>query len=309
MVLVLGGLPMDEAPSDSRNLFHAAPHLKEAAVHVASLPPKVVPPNGLLYLHPREFAVVLPHDKSITLLGSDDCTTNVMVAIRHTGSGAVCLGHVDGADTENGVSPLISRIQEVSLGYPEGRLELHLVGGFMDPRGYSERLVVGLLHAFHKEPLELDLVFACVGDMNTTVRSGLAWPIIYGIGINVKTGEIFPATFPDKGPDMALRSTRQLTGNVHLMDLYDCTLGLLRVGPIHYPPSRGIELWLQQADEFLVSQLSFAPEAELPNFAMKTRSAMKHIRDHPFPAVTVFPDNRPRYFRKDESGAWVQVRY
>lgn len=36
--------------------------------------------------------------------------------------------------------------------------------------------------AFHKEPLELDLVFACVGDMNTTVRSGLAWPIIYGIG-------------------------------------------------------------------------------------------------------------------------------
>ena len=66
-------------------------------------------------------------------------------------------------------------------------------------------------------------------------------------------------------------------------------------------------LW--QADEFLVSQLSFAPEAELPNFAMKTRSAMKHIRDHPFPAVTVFPDNRPRYFRKDESGAWVQVRY
>ena len=57
----------------------------------------------------------------------------------------MCLGHVDGADTENGVSPLISRIQEVSLGYPEGRLELHLVGGFMDPRGYSERLVVGLL--------------------------------------------------------------------------------------------------------------------------------------------------------------------
>lgn len=64
MVLVLGGLPMDEAPSDSRNLFHAAPHLKEAAVHVASLPPKVVPPNGLLYLHPREFAVVLPHDSA-----------------------------------------------------------------------------------------------------------------------------------------------------------------------------------------------------------------------------------------------------
>ena len=36
--------------------------------------------------------------------------------------------------------------------------------------------------AFHKEPLEIDLVFACIGEMNTTVRGGLAWPIIYGLG-------------------------------------------------------------------------------------------------------------------------------
>ena len=89
---------------------------------------------------------------------------------------------------------------------------------------------------FHKEPLELDLVFACIGDMNTTIRGGQAWPIIYGVGtileitwnltiilnkffwkgFNVKTGEIFHATFPDKGPDMPLRSARQLTGSFHV---------------------------------------------------------------------------------------------
>lgn len=62
MVLVLGGVVLDEASIDSRNLFHAAPHLKEAAAHVASLPPKVVSPIGLLYLHQREFAVTLPQD-------------------------------------------------------------------------------------------------------------------------------------------------------------------------------------------------------------------------------------------------------
>lgn len=62
MVLVLGGVILDEAPIDSRNVFHAAPHLKEAAAHVASMPPKVVSPIGLLYLHQREFAVTLPHD-------------------------------------------------------------------------------------------------------------------------------------------------------------------------------------------------------------------------------------------------------
>lgn len=51
-----------------------------------------------------------------------------------------------------------------------------------------------------------------MGELNTTVRGGIQWPVIYGIGLNVKTGEIFPATFPDKGPDQALRSARQLTG-------------------------------------------------------------------------------------------------
>lgn len=65
---------------------------------------------------------------------------NVMI-----GSGAVCLAHVDGADQENGISTLIARIQEASLGYPEGRLELHLIGGFMDLRGISEQLIVYLL--------------------------------------------------------------------------------------------------------------------------------------------------------------------
>ena len=30
--------------------------------------------------------------------------------------------------------------------------------------------------------------------------------------VNVKTGEIFPATFPEKGPDMPLRNARHFTG-------------------------------------------------------------------------------------------------
>jgi hypothetical protein len=37
--------------------------------------------------------------------------------------------------------------------------------------------------------------------------------------VNVKTGELFPATFPDKGPDQALRSARHLTGGQQVMFL------------------------------------------------------------------------------------------
>lgn len=306
---MVGGLVLDEAPNNTRSLFHGAPHLKEAAAHIASLPPKVVSSIGLLYLHQREFAVTLPHDKNVSLIGTDDCVTCVIVVIRHTGSGAVCLAHLDGADQENGVSQLISRVQEVSLGYPSGRLELHLLGGFMDSRDYSEHLVIHILHAFHKEPLELDLVLACVGEMNTSVRGNLAWPNVYGVGVNVKTGEIFQATFPDKGPELALRSARLLTSSTHLMDVYDCTLGLMRIGPFHYPPLRGIDLWLEQTDDFIIFQLSSAPDAEVPHFTSKIRTALKYIGDNPFPAVTTFLENRPKYYRRDESNSWILVRY
>ena len=33
------------------------------------------------------------------------------------------------------------------------------------------------------------------------------------LAVIVKTGEIFPATFPDRGPDQALRSARHFTGS------------------------------------------------------------------------------------------------
>lgn len=48
--------------------------------------------------------------------------------------------------------------------------------------------------------------------MNTIIRGDLHWPIIYGIGVNIKTGEIFPAAFTDKGPDLQLRMARNFTG-------------------------------------------------------------------------------------------------
>lgn len=38
----------------------------------------------------------------------------------------------------------------------------------------------------------------------------------YSLGVNVKTGEIFQATFPDKGPELALRSARLLTSSTHV---------------------------------------------------------------------------------------------
>lgn len=60
--------------------------------------------------------------------------------------------------------------------------------------------------------MEIDLTQACVGELNTIQRGENNWPIIYGVGVNIRTGEIFPASFPDKGPDIPLRQARNFTG-------------------------------------------------------------------------------------------------
>lgn len=38
---------------------------------------------------------------------------------------------------------------------------------------------------------------------------------------------------------------------------------------------------------------------------LQVREVLKHIKEHPFPAVTIFPDNRPHYFRRDNLGSWT----
>ena len=68
------------------------------------------------------------------------------------------------------------------------------------------------LEVLHKQRTDLDLITCCIGELCTLHRNGVPWPIVYGIGINVKSGDIFPAQFTDKGPDLDIRMARTLTG-------------------------------------------------------------------------------------------------
>ena len=61
------------------------------------------------------------------------------------GSGAAALAHLDGAGTEDAAAQIVQRVSELALGYPEGRLELQLVGGYSDPRNYSEDLFYNIM--------------------------------------------------------------------------------------------------------------------------------------------------------------------
>lgn len=62
MVLVLSGVLQEEAPPDTRTLFHNHPVYKDSASQLLAIPTKVVGPVGLLYVQQRELAVTVPHD-------------------------------------------------------------------------------------------------------------------------------------------------------------------------------------------------------------------------------------------------------
>lgn len=112
---------------------------------------------------------------------------NLILKLYTLGSGAVALAHFDGAAVEEAISTMIQRVQQLALGFQEGRLELQLVGGYSCPT-YSADLFYNIMNAVHKHPAEVDLTLACVGELNTTIRGGIPWPLIYGVGVNVKTG-------------------------------------------------------------------------------------------------------------------------
>ncbi|XP_064886486.1 protein N-terminal asparagine amidohydrolase isoform X5 [Columba livia] len=270
MPLLVNGELIDLA-RPTRDLSRAHPQLEEKAKLLRSQPARVVEPKGLLYVQQREFAVTTPGDGSVSILGSDDATTCHIVVLRHTG-------------------------------------------------------------AFHLQPDELHLVTFCVTELNDREEKDIHFPIIYGIAVNVKTAEIFPATFPEKGPDEDLRSARVLTGatfkvpfvscllpprapclthtaplSLQLTNVYDAKTEELHIGPYFWRPFPYVDFWLEQDDKQILQNLSTSPLAEPPHFVSHIRSTLTFLKEHPFPSRSLFPDRKPRIYKKNEEGLWEQV--
>ena len=72
-----------------------------------------------------------------------------------------------------------------------------------------------------------------VGEAVTSVnRDGVNIPLVSGVGVNIKTGDTFPAVFSDRGPDMDLRLARTLTGGEKVRLTMFCTSSELKMSII-----------------------------------------------------------------------------
>ncbi|XP_072539549.1 protein N-terminal asparagine amidohydrolase isoform X1 [Salminus brasiliensis] len=221
------------------------------------------------------------------------------------GSGATCLAHCDGSSTLTEVPLLVNATASLSNPAKEGRLELHLVGGFDDDSKTSHKLSLTILAAFQKQKEEIHLETCCITDMNDVVTDGIHRPVVYGIGVNVKTGEVFPASFPERGPAEDLRSARTFTGG-QMAEVYDSSKEQMKIGPCRWAPSRDIAFWLSEDDNTILQYLSTSPYAEPPHFVQHIKSTIQFLLDHPS-ADSLFPGGQPQLFQRTEQGEWERV--
>ncbi|KAM8771741.1 protein N-terminal asparagine amidohydrolase [Acanthopagrus schlegelii] len=291
--------------NSTAELFDKCPYLQENGRAFRSKPLVDVDPKCLLYVQQREFAATTPADNCVSVIGSDDATTCHLVVLRHTGSGAVCLAHCDGSSTWSEVPLLVKAVTSLSSVSKEGRLELHLVGGFNDESKTSHKLSLNILAAFHKQKEDIHLETCCITEINDTVVEGNHRPVVYGIGVNVKTGDMFPSSFTYKGPAEELRSARTFTGG-QMADIYDSSRGLVKIGPCKWSPNLDIAFWLSQDDDTILKYLSTSPMAEPPHFVQHMKSTIQFLLQHPN-SDSLFPGGQPQLYHRAESGDWERV--
>jgi len=310
MVIIIDDEKLKSIPESWTNFGSQHPHLSKNTEQMRQTVKTIQPSERLLYVQQREFAVVSPSDDKVDILGSEDATTCHIVVFRHTGSGAVALSHLDGSDTEGAVQGMLSGIQRLTIGSPEGgRIECSIVGGFLDDRCESGDVAEKLFMTLQNRMEHIHLKLVCSCEANDRISAdGVHFPLIYGVAVDCKSGAIFPASFPDKGPDLALRSARHFVGSTrrHSANVYDPQRQLLVIEPFEFEPWDEVGLWLRQSDDFLLKYLSTSPDQEPPDFVANLRRTLEFIWRNPS-LKGFFINGCPREYRKGRDGSWIPL--
>ncbi|CAH1970861.1 unnamed protein product [Acanthoscelides obtectus] len=308
MVLFIDNIKQEEErhPTSTKALFNLFPSYKKNGTKFSEMPNILVDNKGSLYVMAREYAVVTPKNHRVIILGSDEATTCIILIVRDCNTGATGLAHLDNVGLiEQHIKEIMNSLQRLSEECSQNKYSIYLVGGYSDPRGLSEEIFVGILETLQKVHQEMHLQLACIGDANTVLKDDKPWPKVYGAAVNIDTGEVFPSTFAEKGPDEILRGVKILVGSSNIMNIYENSSGMVKIGPFFYKMPRGIEHWLEETDEAILRKSSTSPDVEPSCFVPNIKKAIQFMIENPR-SIHVFKENKPHYFSRDEtSGLWV----
>lgn len=310
MVLVIDGFEVEASPPVSQ-LFDRFQLLKANSLSMLGrIPRQIDASEACLYVGQREAAVVAPGD-SMRMLGNEDATTCHIVILRDTHTGVTGIAHLDNDEPEDFL--ILEREVRDRKGVKIATRELEdmeydvsLVGGYSDEEEISQDITDMLLVVMQGLKARFTLRLACIGPVNTTMKDGVAWPRVYGAGVEVETGEVFTAKFSYHGPDPDIRALRLHSKNKSLVNIYDSYSGKILLKPFSYQSWTDAHLWLQRTDEFILRYCSTSPKVEPPSFCDNMRANFRRMVSDPQPLKSIFSGNRCREYSRDpETGRWV----
>lgn len=311
MTITILGTPIKHTKSLFKQIISNS-YIISNAKQLCSKKPIVMPPkqpSSILYVSQKEFATV-PCNGSIDYIGSEEATTCHILFMRSSVSGKSCVSHLDGSTGQIGGKncQLIRMLNTFTNDEQSKGIDVHVCGGFSDESSF--KLSTSLFNAMHMSNVTFNLLTACVCELNNRRRDdGLDEPVIRGVAMEMKSGSIFPATFPEKyrGPDRALRSVRSFLGESHLENIYNPEKNQLVFGPYAYKNFEMASVLLNLPDEILLENSSTSPHCEAPDFVKNMKLSLQFVINNP--DWKKFFNNMPRVYELDKTdGLWKRAQ-
>ncbi|KAH6826978.1 protein N-terminal asparagine amidohydrolase family protein [Perilla frutescens var. hirtella] len=280
-----------------------------------------------VYLFQREFATVDP--ALVDLIGTDEATTCVGIAIRNCKSGMISVAHMDSPRiVDDGLGQMLSLVADHDS---DAVLDVHMMGGFDDrssqhsyvaakgrtkSEGYSYPLCAKIVDALRNRSEKFQIQTLHVLGHNTKWDSeGIAYPIFHGFVVETSSGSMRPASFDGSSrcPDEIVRRIRvsacfeDPNWDHKLLDTYETSSDQFVIATCAWSiRQKRIALALQNlSDAEILLSCSTSPSAEAPDFVDNERRKWDYLIRHPDWRLT-FPSMRPRVFHRTADGTWLQ---
>lgn len=304
MPLFVGGTKVDSRDCPISDIL-CIESLSESSKNFLSVPKKTLSSaDRALYVSQREHATVSKENQTLKYIGSEDATTCLIVVL--LSPYAISVGHFDGADVKNGLLNMIMDNSSLCSQSQRTMIEAHIFGGFEDERNVSIELIENILSIMACGEQEIHLRTACVYSLNTKHVNNKAFPLIYGVAVDIKTNEISPSSFTSKGPCELIRHARIFGGSDWMYSIYENESKTVVIGPFAYRVFRWAHTVLRFNDNEILQYLSTSPHCEPSNFVFLTRKAVEFLTENPN-YENIFKNGRPLKFKMNDLGDWIQL--
>mmetsp|Transcript_12377 Transcript_12377/g.19032 ORF Transcript_12377/g.19032 Transcript_12377/m.19032 type:complete len:569 (+) Transcript_12377:110-1816(+) len=282
----------------------------------------------LVYIHQGEVGHTLLNHCDIIL--SDMATTCHILALRSESNSSMpmtTLTHIDGTFYDDCVHKMIiahmhyyqKKYSKQKKGCVNSRydkelliMDVNIVGGFDDRRSLSAKISTWLLHLLaalaerYKDVMKIRIKTCAISLMND---DGNAKPIGRGMGMDVRTGEVFlaKADLAVTGPAQQLRMAHVWAGRDTLSVVKTIASDAICIEPFFYDVFPNLNTYLKMPDHKMIKRTSTSPDAEEANFCSDVRKTLRFVRELDCARVFGPGIDHPLIFERVSRNDWKRV--